>query len=66
MQKQWHVQFPAPVQNTPLQSQVPAHSELNCILGNYAYMGEMNRMTQFKENSQKYKDNISTDPFHCW
>jgi tryptophanyl-tRNA synthetase len=34
-----------------LQSQVPAHAELGIILGNYAYMGEMSRMTQFKEKS---------------
>lgn len=39
-----------------LQSQVPAHSELGTILGNYAYMGEMNRMTQFKEKSSKLND----------
>ena len=36
-----------------LQSQVPAHSELGTILGNYAYMGEMNRMTQIKEKASK-------------
>ncbi len=34
-----------------LQSQVPAHAELGTILGNYAYMGEMSRMTQFKDKS---------------
>ena len=34
-----------------LQSQVPAHSELGIILNNYAYMGEMSRMTQFKDKS---------------
>ena len=39
-----------------LQSQVPAHSELGTILGNYAYMGEMNRMTQFKEKSSKLNE----------
>ena len=39
-----------------LQSQVPAHSELGTILGNYAYMGEMNRMTQFKEKASKLND----------
>ena len=39
-----------------LQSQVPAHSELNTILGNYAYMGEMNRMTQFKEKASKLNE----------
>ncbi len=34
-----------------LQSMVHQHSELSTIIGNYAYMGEMSRMTQFKEKS---------------
>jgi len=36
-----------------LQSDVSAHSELNTILTNYLYMGELSRMTQFKDKSQK-------------
>ena len=36
-----------------LQSDVPAHSELNSILINYLYMGELSRMTQFKDKSAK-------------
>jgi len=36
-----------------MQSQVPAHSELTWILNNYATMGELNRMTQFKDKVQK-------------
>ena len=36
-----------------LQSDVPAHSELNSILINYLYMGELSRMTQFKDKSSK-------------
>ncbi|MDD6302027.1 MAG: tryptophan--tRNA ligase [Bacillales bacterium] len=39
-----------------LQSQVPAHSELGIILNNYAYMGEMSRMTQFKDKSAKLNE----------
>ena len=31
------------------QSYIPAHSELTVILNNFAYMGELSRMTQFKE-----------------
>lgn len=31
------------------QSFIPAHSELTIILNSFAYMGELNRMTQFKE-----------------
>ena len=39
-----------------LQSQVSAHAELNAILQNYVYMGELSRMTQFKEKSQQLKE----------
>ena len=39
-----------------LQSDVPAHSELAIILQNYLYMGELSRMTQFKDKSAKMKD----------
>jgi tryptophanyl-tRNA synthetase len=36
-----------------VQSQVPAHSELCWILSNYVTMGELGRMTQFKDKSRK-------------
>jgi tryptophanyl-tRNA synthetase len=36
-----------------MQSQVPAHAELMWILNNYTTMGELNRMTQFKDKSAK-------------
>lgn len=36
-----------------MQSQVPAHSELMWILNNYTTMGELNRMTQFKDKAAK-------------
>ena len=39
-----------------VQSSVPEHAELNAILQNYLYMGELSRMTQFKEKSAKLKD----------
>ena len=39
-----------------LQSSVHEHAELSTILGNYAYMGEMSRMTQFKEKSAKLNE----------
>lgn len=39
-----------------LQSDVSAHAELNAIVQNYLYMGELLRMTQFKEKSQKMND----------
>lgn len=42
-----------------VQSQVPAHGELAWILNCYTYMGELNRMTQFKDKSSKYSENIN-------
>jgi tryptophanyl-tRNA synthetase len=36
-----------------MQSQVPAHSEMMWILNNYVTVGELNRMTQFKDKAQK-------------
>ena len=39
-----------------LQSSVSAHAELNAILQNYLYMGELSRMTQFKDKSSKMKE----------
>lgn len=40
-----------------LQSDVSEHSELNSILQNYLYMGELSRMTQFKDKSKKMNNN---------
>ncbi len=40
-----------------LQSDVSEHSELNSILQNYLYMGELSRMTQFKDKSKKLNQN---------
>ncbi len=45
------------------QSHVPAHAELAWILNCYTYMGEMNRMTQFKDKSAKHADNINVGLF---
>lgn len=45
------------------QSHVPAHAELGWILNCFTYMGELNRMTQFKEKSQKHADNINAGLF---
>ena len=36
-----------------LQSSVSAHAEMNAIMQNYLYMGELSRMTQFKDKSKK-------------
>ncbi len=42
-----------------LQSHVSGHAELAWILNCYTYMGELNRMTQFKDKSQRHSDNIN-------
>lgn len=41
------------------QSHVSAHAELSWILSCFTYMGELNRMTQFKDKSAKHADNIN-------
>lgn len=46
-----------------IQSHVPAHAELSWVLNTFTYMGELNRMTQFKEKSQKHADNINAGLF---
>ncbi len=45
------------------QSHVPAHAQLGWILDCYTYMGELNRMTQFKDKSAKHADNINAGLF---
>ena len=45
------------------QSHVPAHAELAWILNCFTYMGELSRMTQFKDKSQKHADNINAGLF---
>ncbi|MBA2654211.1 MAG: tryptophan--tRNA ligase [Gammaproteobacteria bacterium] len=42
-----------------VQSHVPAHAELAWILNCFTYMGELNRMTQFKDKSARYTSNIN-------
>ena len=42
-----------------VQSTVPAHAELCWVLNTFTYVGEMGRMTQFKDKSQKHADNIN-------
>lgn len=39
-----------------LQSSVSEHAELNAILQNYLYFGELSRMTQFKDKSSKMNE----------
>lgn len=42
-----------------LQSDVPAHATLGFILNCYTYLGELNRMTQFKDKQAKGETNLS-------
>ena len=46
-----------------IQSHVPQHAQLAWILNCYTYMGELSRMTQFKDKSQKHADNINAGLF---
>ena len=45
------------------QSHVPQHAELSWILNCFTYMGELGRMTQFKDKSAKHADNINAGLF---
>ena len=46
-----------------IQSHVSAHAELAWILNCYTYMGELSRMTQFKDKSKRHADNINAGLF---
>ena len=53
-----------PQKNTVfIQSQVPYHTALSWLLSCYTQFGEMSRMTQFKDKSQKHPDNINVGLF---
>lgn len=42
-----------------VQSNVPAHAELAWVLNTITYVGEMERMTQFKDKSLKHPENVN-------
>ncbi len=42
-----------------VQSNVPCHAELSWVLNTVTYVGEMERMTQFKSKSLSHADNIN-------
>ncbi len=46
-----------------IQSHVPEHTELSWVLNTITYMGQLNRMTQFKEKSQKSDENLNSGLF---
>jgi tryptophanyl-tRNA synthetase len=45
------------------QSDVPEHTELAWYLGSVTPMGDLNRMTQFKEKSEEHKQNVNAGLF---
>ncbi len=45
------------------QSHVSAHAELGWVLNCFTYMGELSRMTQFKDKSARHADNINAGLF---
>ena len=45
------------------QSHVSGHAELAWILNCYTYIGELNRMTQFKDKAAKHSDNVNAGLF---
>lgn len=47
-----------------IQSHVSTHSEAAWLLNCFTYMGELGRMTQFKDKSAKYGDSISAGLFN--
>ena len=46
-----------------IQSHVPEHAMLAWVLDCHTYVGELNRMTQFKDKSAKHADNINAGLF---
>lgn len=46
-----------------VQSHVPEHVQLTWALNCYTYFGELSRMTQFKDKSSRYADNINAGLF---
>ncbi|MBQ1236735.1 MAG: tryptophan--tRNA ligase [Oscillospiraceae bacterium] len=46
-----------------IQSHVKEHAEINWVLACYTQFGELSRMTQFKDKSQKNPDNINAGLF---
>lgn len=46
-----------------VQSQVPLHAELTWVLNSITYMGQLSRMTQFKDKSQKSDENLNAALF---
>ncbi|MCK9443721.1 MAG: tryptophan--tRNA ligase [Tissierellaceae bacterium] len=46
-----------------IQSHVPAHTELTWVLNTISYMGQLGRMTQYKEKSRRSEENLNAGLF---
>lgn len=46
-----------------IQSHVPTHAELTWVLNTISYMGQLGRMTQYKEKSQRSEENLNAGLF---
>ncbi|MBU5294201.1 tryptophan--tRNA ligase [Anaerosalibacter bizertensis] len=46
-----------------IQSHVSAHAELTWVLNTMSYMGQLSRMTQFKEKSKRSEENLNAGLF---
>src|SRR3989339_1942908 len=46
-----------------VQSRVPEHTQLGWILNTFTQMGELERMTQFKDKAKQHSDNINAGLF---
>lgn len=46
-----------------IQSHVPAHAELTWVLNSMSYMGQLSRMTQYKEKSKRADENLNAALF---
>lgn len=46
-----------------IQSEVPAHSHMNYLLQCFTYMGELERMTQFKDKAKRQEKGVTSSLF---
>ncbi len=46
-----------------IQSEIPAHSQMGYLLQCFTYMGELERMTQYKDKAQKQSEGIRSSLF---
>jgi len=46
-----------------IQSEIPAHAQMGYLLQTFTYMGELERMTQYKEKAQKQEKGVTSALF---